>query len=202
MRHHRPFRFRTLVAAMAAGMLGAAPAAWAGPHWPDLSIGLGGTAVVSGDVDGGGFAAWAAGTWAIEGPWSMGIHVFADDMGNRLVQAIRPGTPPVSLGTVEERHRFVYGGGWRMDAGLPLLGRWEPVASATWSYARIQDDARGTTLDAMSTNGFGVGLAIRRPVLQHSTVGVALRYHHLFNDTVDGYMSAGVEWGWRFGKTP
>lgn len=185
----------------ALGLALAAPVA-AGPRMPHLSLGIGGTGAVSGDLGGGGFAVWGAALWPVEGPWSFGFTGFVDDMGTRLLRVTDGGAPPVQLGTVEDRHRFVYGGGWQMNARLPNTGRWEPVASAFWNAARVQDDARGTILAAETTTGLGLGLGIRRPVLQRSTVGVALRYHHLFNDVVDSYMSGGVEWGWRFGKTP
>jgi hypothetical protein len=188
------------VAALAAA-LAATPAA-AGPRMPELAIGIGTTAAVGGDLNSGGFAAWGSALWPVEGPWSFGFTAFVDDMGNRLVRVSGGGPPPVPLGTVEDRHRFAFGGGWQMNARLPDTGRWQPVASAFWNVTRIQDDARGTVLGAESTTGLGLGLGIRRPVLQRSTVGAALRYTYLFNDTVDGYMSGGVEWGWRFGKTP
>ena len=191
-----------VAAATAAWMLALAAPLAAGPHLPELSLGLGTTAAVQGTLDSGGFAAWGAALWPVDGPWSFGFAGFVDDMGNSLVQAIRPGAPPVRLGTVEQRHRFVYGGSWRLDARLPGAARWQPTASAMWSVARVQDDARGVVLDGQSTTGLGLGLGLSRPILQRSTVGAVLRYHHLFNDRVDGYMSGGLEWGWRFGKTP
>ncbi|MEO5619225.1 MAG: hypothetical protein ABIS67_15755 [Candidatus Eisenbacteria bacterium] len=192
---------RAALTAAALGAIAATPLA-AGPRMPQLTLGIGGTGAVAGDLNNGGFAVWGAALWPVEGPWSVGVTGFVDDMGNRLVRVTDGATPPVALGTVEDRHRFAFGGGWQMNARLPNAGRWEPVASAFWSVARIQDDARGTVLGAESTTGLGLGLGIRRPVLQRSTVGVAFRYQHLFNDIVESYMSGGVEWGWRFGKTP
>jgi len=174
----------------------------AGPHLPDLSIAVGGTGAVGGDLDSGGFSASGTAMWPVEGPWSFGFTGFVDDMGNRLVSVNDGGVPPTPLGTLEDRHRFVFGGGWQMAARLSDWGRWQPSASAFWTAARVQDDARGVVFGATSTMGVGLGFSLRRPVLQRSTVGVGLRYHHLFDDVVDGYMSAAVEWGWRFGKTP
>ena len=78
--------------AAAACLAGLAGGALAVPRWPDVSIGLGTTAAVSTEPDGGGFAAWGAGLWPIEGPFAFGIHAFADDMGNDLVQVFAPGT--------------------------------------------------------------------------------------------------------------
>ncbi len=179
----------------------AAPLA-AGPRMPDLSAGMGATGAVSSDLDGGGFSAWGAATWDVEGPWSFGFGAFVDDMGSRLVSANDGGVPPQPLGTIEDRHRFAWGGGWQLSARLGGSGRWEPRASAFWNVARVQDDASGVVLAAETTTGLGIGFGLRRPVLQRSTVGVALRYQRLFGDTVGRYLSGGVEWGWRFGKTP
>jgi len=179
----------------------AAPAT-AGPRMPALSLGVGTTAAVSGDLDSGGYSISGSAMWPVEGPWSFGVTAFADDMGTRLVSVNDGGVPPLPLGTLEDRHRFVFGGGWQMGARLPDLGKWQPAATAFWTATRLQDDARGTVLWARSTTGLGLGMSLTRPVLQRSTVGVALRYHYLFDDVVEGYASGGVEWGWRFGKTP
>ena len=190
--------FAACVASVALLVL-VASAASARPHRPDLSLALGGTTVVSGDLNSGGFAAWGAAMWPVDEIWSFGVEAIANDAGNDVREAFSGTTP---LGTLENRHRFAWGGGWRLDAHLPGPGRWEPLATVTWDAVRIQDDHRGTVLAAESANGVGIGLELRRPVLQHSTVGVGVRYHHLFNDTLDGFMTAAVEWSWRFGKTP
>ena len=176
-----------------------APLASAGPHVPDLSLALGGTGAVSGDLTTGGFAAWGSAMWPVDDLWSFGVEAIVNDAGNDIREVFRGQTP---LGELENRHRFAWGGGWRLDAHLPGPGRWEPLATVTWDAVRIQDDQRGAVLAAESANGVGVGLELRRPVLQHSTVGIGVRYHHLFNDTLDEFMTAAVEWGWRFGKTP
>ncbi len=185
--------------AVAALLAVGAGAAVAGPHRPDLLVALGGTSAVSGDLNNGGYAAWGAVMWPVDEMWSFGVEAIADDAGNDVREAFA-GTTPV--GTIENRHRFVWGGGWRLDARLPGPGRWEPLATLTWDALRIQDDHRGTVLDAESANGVGVGLELRRAVFQHSTLGVGVRYHHLFNQKLDGFMTAAVEWGWRYGKRP
>lgn len=185
--------------AVAALLVAAVLPASAGPHVPDLSIALGGTGAVGGDLATGGYAAWGAAMWPVDDFWSFGVEAMVNDAGNDIREVFSGTTP---RGEVEQRHRFAWGGGWRLDARLPGPGRWEPLATVTWDAVRIQDDQRGTILAAESANGIGVGLELRRPVLQHSTVGVGVRYHHLFNDTLDGFMTAAVEWGWRFGKTP
>ena len=191
-----------VAAATALLTLGSSAPLTAGPHMPDLSVGLGATTAVSGTPNNGGFSTWGAALWPVDGPWSFGFAGFVDDMGNTLVQAVRPGVPPVLAGTVETRHRFVYGGGWRLDARLPGAGRWQPTASAMWNVARVQDDARGVVIDGQSAAGFGLGLGIHRNALKHSAVGAVIRYHRLRNDRASGYMSGGLEWGWRFGTTP
>jgi hypothetical protein len=197
----RPRRAGLAPFALLALALATAPAV-AGPHMPDLSIGVGGTGAVEGDLSNGGFSIWSTAMWPVEGPWAFGITAFVDDMGNKIIPVNDGGVPPQPLGSLEERHRFVWGGGWQMSARLSDWGRWQPTASAFWTGARVQDDHRGDVLGAITSTGLGLGFGLRRPVLQRSTVGVTLRYHHLFNDVVDGYMSGAVEWGWRFGKTP
>lgn len=194
-----PARRIAAVAAVVAALVLPAGLASAGPHVPDLSVALGGTEAVSGDLTTGGFAAWGAAMWPVDDLWSFGVEAIVNDAGNDIQEVFSSGTP---VGKLENRHRFAWGGGWRLDAHLPGPGRWEPLATVTWDAVRIQDDQRGTILGAESSNGIGVGLELRRPILQHSTVGIGVRYHHLFNDTLDGFMTAAVEWGWRFGKTP
>jgi hypothetical protein len=179
----------------------AAPAA-AGPRWPDLTIAMGGTFAASGEPGNGGFNAAVAGMWPVDGPLSFGLTVFADDMGSRLAQYIEPGSPPKLLGTYESDHRFVYGGGWRLDFEPATQRRWRPFASATWDYARVQDDARGFVTGAQSTAMISAGAGVRRDILRYSTVGAVVRYHRLADDRVKQYLGASVEWGWRFDKTP
>ena len=193
-------RRSSLVAALFVTVLALpASSARAGMHVPDLSVALGGTGAVSGDLTTGGFAAWGSAMWPVDGLWSFGVEAIVNDAGNDIREVF---SGDVAKGEVEQRHRFAWGGGWRLDAHLPGPGRWEPLATVTYDAVRIQDDQRGTILAAESSNAVGIGLELRRPVLQHSTVGIGVRYHHLFNDTLDGFMTAAVEWGWRFGKTP
>jgi hypothetical protein len=179
----------------------AAPA-FGGPQWPDLSIAVGGTTAVSGDPNGGGFSAALSGMWPTESPLAVGLTVFADDMGARLAQFYSTGPSPVALGAYESDHRFAYGAAWRLDASPAPSRAWRPFATATWGYARIQDDARGVILGAVSSTRFGIGAGIRRDVLKSSTLGVVFRYHRLADKQVDQYMSGALEWGWRFARNP
>jgi hypothetical protein len=191
----RSLAFLVLAAAIAA------PAA-AGPRWPDLTIAMGGTFAASGEPGNGGFNAAIAGLWPVDGPLSSGLTVFADDIGTRLSQYIEPGSPAAFLGTYESDHRFVYGAGWRLDFEPATQRRWRPFGSATWNYARVQDDARGVITNAQSSAMISVGLGLHRDVLQHSTLGVVAQYHRLADDRVKQYLGAAVEWGWRFDRTP
>jgi hypothetical protein len=179
----------------------AAPAA-AGPRWPDLTIAMGGTFAASGEPGNGGFNGAVAGMWPVDGPLSVGLNAFADDIGTRIAQYLEPGSPPKLLGTYESDHRFVYGAGWRLDLEPATRRRWRPFGTATWNYARVQDDARGNITNAQSSALIAVGLGIRRDVLQNSTLGVVTTYHRLADDRVKQYLGAAVEWGWRFDKTP
>lgn len=180
--------------------LAAAPAA-AGPNFPDLALSLGGTTAVEGTPGKGGVSASLSGLWPVEGPLSFGLTAIVDDMGTELAQFTQPGPPLTLLGTYPRNHRFVYGGGWRLDCEPATLRRWRPFASATWAYLRIQDDERGTIVHAQSATAFGLGLGARRNILQHSTVGAVVRYQHLADDRVERYVTAAVEWGWRFEGT-
>jgi hypothetical protein len=94
----------------------------------------------------------------------------------------------------------VYGAGWRLDATLGKLGRGEPFASATWEFTRVQDNTRGTITSAESAAGLGLGLGVRRQLLEFHSLGLVARYHHLFDARARGYLSATLEWGWQFGK--
>lgn len=179
----------------------AAPAS-AGPHWPDPSVAFGGTTAVAGAPNSGGFSASGSVMWPVEGLLAFGLTAFADDMGTRLAQFYAPGRPPVALGAYERDHRFVYGGAWRLDVSPAPSRGWRPFASASWGYARVQDDARGVISNAESATRFGIGAGVRREVLRSSTVGVVVHYHRLADDRVDQYMSAALEWGWRLEGTP
>ncbi len=190
----------------------AAPA-HAGPLWPDLSLDLGGTTAVSGTPNSGGFSAALSAMWPDDGPLALGLTVFADDMGAKLGQyttgvliprggsAGQDTTVLVPNGTYESVHRFIYGAAWRLDAAFPPSRSWRPFATATWGYGRVQDDARGLIASAESATRFGIGAGLRRDVLHSSTLGVAVRYQRLADDRVHEYVSAALEWGWRFEKT-
>ena len=187
-----------LLAILALAALGNRPAA-ASP-WPDLEIGAGGTFAVSGEPGDGGFSLRLAGMWPVEGPLAFGVQIYGDDMGTTLAEYQDASGAP--LGTYQQNHRWVYGGAWRFDAELPVKLKWQPYATGTWCYARVQDDQYGVVTDAQSAAGFTVGLGARRPVQQNHSLGVVLEYHRLLNDRVSRYMSAALEWGWHFGSRP
>ena len=170
--------------------------------WPDLEIGAGGTFAVSGEPGDGGFALRLAGMWPVEGPLAFGVQLYGDDMGTTLAQYQDAGNPYVSLGTYQQNHRWVYGAAWRIDAVAPVKLRWQPFATGTWCYARVQDDQYGVVTEAQSAAGFTLGLGVRRPVQQNHSLGLVAQYHRLLNDRVSRYMSVALEWGWHFGSRP
>jgi len=174
--------------------------ATAGPRWPNSTIGIGGTAAVDGDPNHGGFSIFGDALWPVEGPWSFGFTAFVDDMGTNLDPVLGPPPTFTPFGTTETRHRFVYGGAWRLDAKLATKGQWTPRVNFDWGALRIQDDARGVVIGSESAPVMALGVGISRPVLQRSSLGLGIRGHALFNERVRSYLSGGIEWGWRFGK--
>jgi hypothetical protein len=176
------------------------PAAHAGPRWPYTTFGIGGTAAVDGDPNHGGFSIFGDALWPVEGPWSFGFTAFVDDMGTNLAPIRGPAPTFTPFGTTETRHRFLYGGAWRLDARFAAKGPWKPRVNFDWGALRIQDDARGTVLGSESAPAMAFGFGMSRPVLQRSSLGLGVRVHRLFNERVRGYLSGGIEWGWQFGK--
>jgi len=188
-------------------LLGAALAAGpaASQTTPGVAMRFGGTGAVNGALSDGGVSAGLAVLWPFAGPLSFGPEVFADDLGAKVGRLIDP-NDGTDLGAVELGHRLVYGGAWRLDAGLPTL---TPLTlfgvaprgftSATWGLYRIHDDRLGVGLGAVSSAGVGVAAGIRYPVFGRGEVGISAAYRRLFNDDVRGYGSAGLDWGWRWG---
>lgn len=168
---------------------------------PDVSVGAGSSALVNGDPSGGGLSASMSAMWDADSPWSFGLMVFADDMGTDLAQ-FRDVNDGSDRGTYEARHRFAYGAAWRVDAALPMRGRWSPYASATWGAYRLQDDTRGDVLAATSATGMSLGAGVRHAALTRGTLGLSARWHRLQRGPSNGWLSAELDWQWLWGRQP
>jgi hypothetical protein len=167
---------------------------------PDLVAALGGTSLVAGEPDRGGATLSLSALWPVEGPWAFGLMVFADDMGTDLGR-LRDPNDGTDLGATALRHRFAFGAAWRMDAALPALGRWEPHASGTWGAYRVQDDVRGEPVGALCATGVSLGAGLRYP-LGLGSLGAAARWHRLMRGDAEQWLSAGIDWQWRWGHKP
>ncbi|NOT35389.1 MAG: hypothetical protein HOP12_14690 [Candidatus Eisenbacteria bacterium] len=181
---------------------GLTPAATASPTF---AIEAGGATFVSGaDFDGGGPALGAALVWPLEArtpgglggaPIAVGLSIYAHDMGSRVVTVTDPGSG-ASLGQIEDGHRDVFGAAWRLEAGPWARAGWQLVTDAGWGYYRIEDDVRGKVFQGLSSTGFSLGASIGRALVPGTTLGLAARYHRLFNDATGRYITAAVEWRW------
>jgi hypothetical protein len=201
-----PARRSSPASVLLCAALGAATLAPASPAaaWtrPALVAEGGGTFAVLGTLDQGGLSAALSALWPVDLGFvapervRFGVTGFAGDLGASLGPLADPAQPGVDLGTTEVAHRWARGVAWRMDASLPGRWGWTPVATGTWGLYHVTDDHRGAQIGKTESTGFSVGGGLRRALHKNATVGAALRYHRLFNDTAGRYASAGVEYGW------
>ncbi|OGF14463.1 MAG: hypothetical protein A2W00_00035 [Candidatus Eisenbacteria bacterium RBG_16_71_46] len=169
---------------------------------PRIDASLGRTVGVLGAIDGGGISASLSALWPVEeGPLSAGAMLFADDLGSELGR-LRDPNDGTDLGAVALSHRQAYGGAWRVDLDGPSWRGWRSFGSGTWGYYRIQDDRRGASLGALSSAGFSLGTGARRVLAGTQSVGLAVRYHRLFNDRAGRYVSVAADWFWLWGQKP
>ena len=167
---------------------------------PGLDVMAGRTFAVSGTPDEGGFAFTLGALWPVGAgePSAVraGVAFFANDMGDQVEQLLDPndGTP---LGSSSTYHRQALGGAFRLDLAPRLKGRWQPYASGTWGYYRLSDDVRGDRTGSWGATGWSAGAGLRLVTGKDLQVGVAARYHRLFEDHVGRYMDAGLEIVWR-----
>jgi hypothetical protein len=162
---------------------------------PELIGDVGSTLAVLGSPDEGGFSVALAALWPMRAGLRFGVTGFADDLGANIGR-LRDPNDGTDLGAVETAHRWVYGGGWRVDAGLPDRWGWVPYASGTWGAYRLEDDHRGEVSRALSSIGFSLGGGVVRPVSGRAALGVGVRYHRLFNDVAGRYVSVAAQWRW------
>ncbi len=84
------------------------------------------------------------------------------------------------------------------DAPRPLGA----VASATWGAYRVQDDVRGIPLRAVSTTGLSFGGEVRRALMGGGALGASAQWHRVLDGPTSGWLSAGLDWQWRWGRRP
>jgi hypothetical protein len=167
---------------------------------PEVLVTVGSTTMVDGDPGEGGMSLSLSTMWETDTPFEVGLMVFADDCGTDMgrLHDMHDGS---DLGTVENLHRFAYGGAWRVDAPLPALpGRFAPFASASWGAYRVQDDVRGEPSGAITATGFSVGAGVRHAFLPSSSIGASGRWHRVQRGPSAGWLDVSLDWQTRWGR--
>ena len=71
-----------------------------------------------------------------------------------------------------------------------------------WGWWRLEDDRRGALVHAGTSIGYSLGADVYRVLHGPQSMGLALRYHHLFTDhsapyrALDHYASVALAWRW------
>jgi hypothetical protein len=182
---------RTRVRVAVVAMLAVPALASAGPHYV---LGLGGSGGATEGLDGPGFAANVSALWRVE-PWlQAGPMLFWDDQGTTLGRLLDP-NDGTDLGTTPTDHRMVFGGAWRADVPFRIgTGPWGGYAGGTLGYYRIHDDQAGIVEQAFSATGASAAVGIQRRVGPVSELGLSFRYHRVFDERLDYYWSATLDW--------
>jgi len=116
---------------------------------PEVVLGAGSTIGVDGSPGQGGASLSCGVLWPVDGRFSVGAALFADDLGTGLATLHDPNTG-TDLGTVASVHRWSFGGEWRGQAELHTNRHTRLVAGAGFGYGRQEEDQRGVTRDAVS----------------------------------------------------
>ncbi len=191
-----------LALAAALGACARPAAAWSVPAF-DLAVGQ--SFGIDGTPHEGGLAVAFSPLWRAGDHARFGATVFADDIGNQteeLFDRSRSDLGSPELGTVVSLHRMTWGLAWRGDWDVLRRGRWTGSLSGLGGWWRVQDDVRGTNLDAASAVGYALGASARRQVTGRHEVGVTLRWQQLTSDRhanyrrVDHYATAALDWRW------
>jgi hypothetical protein len=166
---------------------------------PDFVLDAGGALAVEGKTGQGGPSLALAVVWPLELGLRFGVMAFGDDLGRDTGRLTTPAGSDV--GPVETRHRAARGGAFRLEAGLPKLGGFDPFLLGTWGLYRVADDRQGAPLHRVDAAGLGLGLGITHRVAARHDAGLALRYHRLSRGAAASWVSANIEWRWRWGAT-
>ena len=150
----------------------------------------------------GGAATSLAVLWPIEGRFSFGGALFADDLGTRLADLHDPNTGAV-LGTVPYAHRLAFGGEWRAEMLLHESRRVRLLWGGGFGYARQERDRGGRFLDAVSGTAVTTGTTFLLKAARGHALGVALAIRrelvHRGGDPnrVTKWGAASLQWRWR-----
>jgi hypothetical protein len=168
---------------------------------PELTLGAGRTLGADSHPGDGGMTFSLAPMWPVTDRTRFGFTMFADDIGSTLGRMTDP-NDGIDLGSVALRHRWTWGAAWRGDWDFARARTWAASMDATWGWSRVEDDVRGTVVQAASAVGTGVGLDIRRPVTKRYQLGLAIDYRLLTGDKNTDYQrtrryaTAAVTWRW------
>ena len=184
---------RILVAVAVIGVALSAPA-FAGRC--ELVFGVGRTLAVKDGPGGGGISLDASVLWPVEDHFRVGMMGFIDGLGERTDRLIGGGG--TDLGPIAGSHRAAQGVALRLEAHAAGGHRLRPYLAATWGFYRIEDDVRGTLLQADDAVGFGLGLGLMRALNDHHAAGVAVRGQEL-SRAGGRYVTAAFEWRWGMG---
>ena len=184
---------RIAVAAAVAGMALSAPA-FAGRS--ELVFGVGRTLAVKDGPGGGGVSLEGSVLWPVEDRFRIGMMGFLTGLGERTDRLIGGGG--TDLGPIAGSHRAAQGVALRLEAHARTGHRLGPYLAATWGFYRVEDDVRGTLLQADDAVGFGLGLGLMRSLNDHHAAGVAVRGQQL-SRAGEGYVTAAFEWRWGMG---
>jgi len=171
-------------------LAGAAAPALAGPRY---LFGVGGSSGASDNVDGPGFSVSGSALWQVE-PWLLaGPMLYLDDQGTTIGRLLDPNDGS-DLGATVTDHRMVFGGAWRADLPFAVRGPWTGFAGAALGYYRIQDGPNGVIEQAFSATGASGVLGVQRRIGPAQGIGASFRYHRVFDDRLDYYWSATLDW--------
>lgn len=156
----------------------------------------------NGQPDGGGAAGGLGLMFPVEGPWSFGAVLFAEDLGTGLAELHDPNTGE-ALGTVADLHRWSFGGEWRAEARLYNARRARLLWGVGFGYGREEKDQRGQVAGAVSGITASTSASFLIPAAHGHAFGVALAVRRLFVSTESDpdlsthWATAAVEWRWQ-----
>lgn len=169
---------------------------------PVLVVSAGSSLSPDGKPGSGGAAGAVGLQFPLEGRWSFGGAIFAEDLGTGLTDLRDPNTGE-ELGTVAELHRWCYGGEWRVEARLHNARRARLQWGASFGYGRQERDVRGFVDGAVSGVTAGTSLSFLIPAAHGHAFGVNVAARKLFVHT-DGdpdrstnWATAALEWRWQ-----
>ncbi|MEQ1831724.1 MAG: hypothetical protein ABL977_01630 [Candidatus Eisenbacteria bacterium] len=169
---------------------------------PVLVVSAGSSLSPDGKPGTGGAAGAVGLMFPLEGRWSFGAALFAEDLGTGLTELHDPNTGE-ALGTVAELHRWTYGGEWRAEARLHNARRARLSWGAAFGYGRQERDVRGSVDGAVSGVTAGTSLTFLVPAPHGHAFGASVAARRLFvhadadPDRSTSWATAALEWRWQ-----